>query len=256
MQLLTNYFYQVFFTIGIVIIFGFIVSFCNKRFYRNFGRYNKTICYITGIIGTPIHEISHVIFCLIFLHRIDEVKLFNIGNDGTLGYVSHSYNPKNIYQKVGNFFIGIAPIIVISLILFISSILLIPDFSNDINGLINNLNNFDISNVLLCIKDIIVSFFSNISITWFIFLFIAINLSIHMTLSPQDIKGSISGGILLLTILFLINLVLYLIDISLVVSLTNICITIGFYLIGIFLISLIVIILALIISFIFKLLNK
>lgn len=255
MELLINYFYQVFFTIGVIVIFGFVVSFCNKKFYSNFGKHSKFVCYITGIIGTPIHELSHALFCLIFSHKINNIKLFQIGKDGTLGYVEHSYNPKNIYQKIGNFFIGVAPIIVISLILFIFSLILIPSFSKEIKLLIFNLNSFDVVGVLISIKDVVVSIFSNISISLFIFLLVAVNLSIHMTLSPQDIKGSISGGALLLIILFFVDLLLYIIDTSLMVELTNVCITIGFYLIGMFLIAFIVIILSLFISFIFKLLN-
>lgn len=65
----------------------------------------------TAVIGTPIHELSHAIACLIFGHKINDIKLFTLNNNGPLGYVSHSYNPRSIYHQVGGFFIAIAPFI-------------------------------------------------------------------------------------------------------------------------------------------------
>jgi hypothetical protein len=69
---------------------------------------------------------------LIFGHKIVEVKLFQIGGDGTLGYVNHSYNPKNIYHKIGNFFIGVAPIIGVALAFYLLNLLLVPEMANQI----------------------------------------------------------------------------------------------------------------------------
>jgi hypothetical protein len=43
-----------------------------------------------------------------------------------LGYVFHSYNRKSIYQTVGNFFIGIAPIISGTAALFLGLYFLLP----------------------------------------------------------------------------------------------------------------------------------
>lgn len=61
-----------------------------------------------GLIGTPLHELSHLIMSLVFGHRIVSVDLF--GFRGT-AQVQHAYNSRSTYQLVGNFFIAIAPLI-------------------------------------------------------------------------------------------------------------------------------------------------
>lgn len=66
---------------------------------------------VLGWIGIVIHELSHLLVAVLFGHRITRVKLLNLSqNDGSLGSVSSTYNPNSLYQKMGNFFIGIAPI--------------------------------------------------------------------------------------------------------------------------------------------------
>lgn len=116
------------FTLGFVFLFGKVIALCNGAFYRNFGSKGRAVCYATGFIGTPVHEASHALMCLIFGHKIVEIKFFQPNSsDGTLGYVRHSYNPKNIYQKVGCLFIGIAPVLVGALILAGLLYLLLPE---------------------------------------------------------------------------------------------------------------------------------
>ncbi len=66
----------------------------------------------TGWLGTPIHELSHVLMCKLFRHRVDEVVLFEPDREsGRLGYVRHSYKSGNWFEEIGNVFIGIAPLI-------------------------------------------------------------------------------------------------------------------------------------------------
>ena len=60
--------------------------------------------------GVVIHELSHLFFCLIFQHKIMKVNLFSPQEDGTLGMVQHSYDSRNIFHRIGNFFIGSAPV--------------------------------------------------------------------------------------------------------------------------------------------------
>ena len=124
--------------------------------------------------GVMIHEIGHAIFCLIFRHKIVEMKLFSPEEDGTLGYVNHSYNPNSFYQRIGNFFIGTGPIWFGVAVLCLISWLLLPDEMQ------------------------ISDFFSlNFWGRWqsYIWLYLALTISSHITLSPPDLAGSVDGGI-------------------------------------------------------------
>jgi hypothetical protein len=60
--------------------------------------------------GTAIHELSHAAFCVLFFHKIKSITLFKMGDDNLLGCVVHSYNPRNPWHQVGNFFIATGPI--------------------------------------------------------------------------------------------------------------------------------------------------
>ncbi len=197
-EVFVNYIYQVVFTIGSIGLFGFIIALCNRIFYRNFGSKSNLICHVTGVIGTPVHECAHALFCLLFGHKIVEIKLFQIhSEDGTLGYVSHTYNRKNIYQRIGNFFIGVAPIIVISMLLYLLSLLLLPNMINMIQYEVLNFSwNKSITNIFK-----IIGTYATTSWFW-IFIVISVFLALHMNLSKADIKGALSGLVLLLIVSF------------------------------------------------------
>jgi hypothetical protein len=80
---------------------------------RRAGRVLGAAAYVLfGWLGTAVHEIGHALFCLLFGHRITGIQLFDFApRDGTRGHVSHTFDPANPWQQVGNFFIGIAPIL-------------------------------------------------------------------------------------------------------------------------------------------------
>jgi len=105
---------------GLFFILG-LALYLLARFSRN--TFAKTLgpraeVFITAWIGTPVHELGHAFFCLIFGHKITKIKLFTPNSgDGSLGTVEHSYNKKNIYQQMGSFFIGSGPIIFGSLVI-------------------------------------------------------------------------------------------------------------------------------------------
>ncbi|WP_245995070.1 hypothetical protein [Companilactobacillus furfuricola] len=76
---------------------------------------------VIGGLGVIIHEFGHAFFALLFRHHVDRVQLLNIhyANTGTLGSVEHSWNQRSLYQRLGNFFIGIAPYYMCSIVLLV-----------------------------------------------------------------------------------------------------------------------------------------
>ena len=101
-KLLIPYGIHLLYFVGVVYLVGFVIFLLNKLFYRLLGG-GRFVCYLTGLVGTPIHELSHALMCLLFGHRIVEMRLFRVdGKSGTLGYVSHSYRKSNLYQVLGN----------------------------------------------------------------------------------------------------------------------------------------------------------
>ena len=67
---------------------------------------------VTGWIGVPLHELSHLLLAKLFGHRIVAFELFEPDpSTGTLGYVWHAYRRRSPWQLAGGFFIGIAPLV-------------------------------------------------------------------------------------------------------------------------------------------------
>lgn len=91
-----------------------LVSRQNKRLTVQIGGFYAQI--LLGALGVIIHELSHLIVAILFGHHIVSARLLHIPNprdprDNSLGYVNHAWNEASLYQKVGNVFIGIAPVI-------------------------------------------------------------------------------------------------------------------------------------------------
>ena len=75
---------------------------------------------VVGGLGVIIHELGHAIFAYLFGHQVTKVQLLNLNyrQSGSLGSVDHRYNDRNVYQLLGNFFIGLAPYYACSLALY------------------------------------------------------------------------------------------------------------------------------------------
>lgn len=71
-------------------------------------RASRLIYRTLGLIGTPLHEMSHLITAILFGHKIKSVKLFAWNNDA---YVIHSYNPQSLWHSSGCLIVAVSPFI-------------------------------------------------------------------------------------------------------------------------------------------------
>ncbi|MFT5872176.1 MAG: hypothetical protein ACI8WT_001106 [Clostridium sp.] len=201
---------------GMIILVGFILGFLRERSIENFQKsFGWKAVAITAIIGVPIHEMSHAVFCFLFGHKIKKIVLLQKRDEnGVLGYVNHAYNPNSVYQQTGNFFIGIAPIFGGILSIIALMYFMIPKTYNEfITISMNNLHITKISQVAIegilnSYIDLIKIIFSikNFANPYFIlFLFLAICISSHIALSTADIKGASKGLFIIFIIILVIN---------------------------------------------------
>ena len=202
--------------IGFGLCFGLIQNLNSKLIFSAFGRRGLVI---TGAIGTIIHESSHLLMAILFRHKIEEVKLFkpfSSKEDNILGYVNHSYNKKSLYQNIGNFFIGIAPLLGGTLVILLLFKLLIPSGykeiknSIDINLYSRMLSDFNIFEFIKLLSNdailVIKNTFANFSISTIIFIILMYSISTHMGLSNADLKGSFNGLVFIFIVVFIISL--------------------------------------------------
>lgn len=106
------------------LVFHFLETFVLQRLVERFG-WNAALW--TGWIGTPIHESSHALLCIVFQHKIEKMALFQPDlQERRLGFVRHTYTKGKLWQEIGNFFIGLAPLAGGTLTLLLFSWMLYP----------------------------------------------------------------------------------------------------------------------------------
>lgn len=174
--------------------------------------------YLFGWLGTSVHEAGHALFALIFGHKIKEIKLFKPDpKAGTLGYVNHTYNKKNFYQQIGNFFIGIGPILMCTLLLYL------------LTWLLFKINFFEVSKIKFSFETLksmtmikhesqnawnVFAFFFNEVFhgqyaSWWriaIMIYCLYCIGSSITLSVSDVKTSARGFLVIVVVLFFFNM--------------------------------------------------
>lgn len=210
-SVIKRFFVAILSTLGIVTLFGFVLekleSLVNSRLYSSLG--SGTVLF-TAVVGTPLHETAHWLGCKLFGFKVHEVVLLRpkaYKYDGILGYVSYSYNQGSWWQKLGCFFVGIAPMIFGVLFILLFIFLLKPEIYTEISEEIAKATKGrkkpDFTAVLAAA---FCGFWKGLFsvkklglLRGFICLYLVMSISMHMTISYADIKGAMAGlGIVML----------------------------------------------------------
>ncbi len=181
----------------------------------------------TAWLGTPVHEAGHALFALVFFHKIKSIKFFEPDQEtGTLGYVDHSYNPKNLLHQIGRFFIGIGPLITGSFVIFAALYFLVPNSEAVFAPLIKGADDYIVEKMILdqlrvfaltaahTLKAILVVE-NFLHYRFWIFIYIAFCVTSHMAPSFGDLKGGAVGFFTIFILLLLGNIIAQLMNFDL-----------------------------------------
>ncbi len=205
---------QLFSFFGIFFIFGYLLyiiqSNIHKRYREVFGWYGILW---TAWIGTPIHELGHAFFAKIFGHKIQRISLYKPNKKtGSLGQVDHSYNNRNPYQQIGHFFIGSAPLIFGSIIIYLLTFFLLPHGKQIFSSLFFS-SLPDLYDIMVGIWQILIKLFSKEYFSlwqYWLYIYLVFSITSHMAPSKTDLRGMYLGLVWIVCLVFVMNIIFYL----------------------------------------------
>ncbi len=202
-------------TLGAILVCGLAVRLLSRAFAYLVGNGSGVFFGVTSIIGTPVHELGHALFCLLFGHKIERMRLWSpTAKDGLYGFVEHSYNRKNPWARLGNLFIGIGPIFSGLGMVILMLCLCFPNQWASFLETSQALSRGDVefgelfAGVFSLFLQLPEAFRENALVST-LGLLVILSVALHISLSVQDIKGALSALPIYFTLLALISLVLY-----------------------------------------------
>ena len=241
LEFLGNLFVQLAFTVGFLMLYGGFISLCNRCFYDACGDTAFGIVRITGYIGTPVHELSHALMCVLFGHTVKKISMFGDSRRSrTLGYVEHTYYRGNLYHQIGNFFIGISPVLAGGLVILLLVRVLTPDIYFGMRTETAHIGaafaaGFDGGAVLSLLGGVgsmmgaLFSLDNFLSWRWWLCMLIVFSIAIHMEVSRSDILSGIRGLSVISAMLLVADIILGLLFPKALAAVTSACVTAGIF---------------------------
>lgn len=217
-----------------ILLTGTIIAAAKHLFLKCCGGGAYCVELITGLVGTPIHELSHALFCVVFGHKITGICLWTPNpQDGNIGYVTHSYKKHNLWHRIGNFFIGIAPIIGGSAVLLLLLRLLLPDAADAVFSVtltlpreLSELPSLLLDTVLTVLRALFEPA-NFLRFHWYLYMLLAVLIVLHMEISRSDIRSGLWGFAFLSALWFLSDLVLFFLYPAGLAAVTDVSVCIG-----------------------------
>ena len=241
LEILGNLFVQLAFTVGFIILYGGFISLCNRCFYDACGDTAFGIVRMTGYIGTPVHELSHALMCVLFGHTVKKISMFGDSRRSrTLGYVEHTYYRGNLYHQIGNFFIGISPVLAGGLVILLLVRVLTPDIYFGMRTETVHIGaafaaGFDGGALLSLLGGVgsmlgaLFSLHNFLSWCWWLCMLISFSIAIHMEVSRSDILSGLRGLSVISAMLLVADIILGLLFPNALAAVTSACVTAGIF---------------------------
>lgn len=202
-------------TVGVMVLCGLVLGWVEGRatglLYALLG-WGGIVA--TGLVGTPVHELGHFLMCKLFGFRVTQVALFRPiagRTDGVLGFVRYTYDPSSPWQRLGCFFVGVAPMGLGVLAILLVLRLLTPEVWRTLRARLDQtagkgpmgwiggacsglaaglfqLRGWGILRGVIC-------------------LCLVLSISLHMTLSPADLRGAAPGVLAVAALCFAFGVV-------------------------------------------------
>jgi len=227
--ILESFFVQMMLSFGVVILCGAFISFCNKCLYDACGNAAFGLVRLTGYIGTPVHELSHALMCILFGHTITGMKVINSDRRSkTLGYVEHAYYKTNLYHQIGNYFIGVSPILAGGAVVLLFIWLFMPEMLAELMGEMHGV--LDVESIPRVLGDMWRILFDRANfanIRYWLALLFSLTVVIHMEISRSDIRSGLRGLAVLAVMLLVTDLILGFMFPSALTVFTAACVRIG-----------------------------
>lgn len=211
---------QVVLGFGLLAVVGALLSLTQRWIflflYRAVGL--KGVVTWTGWLGTPLHELSHVVVGKLFLVEITRVKLWEADpTDGVLGYVRYRVprlRPAELHKVVGTFLMGVAPLFGGALFLLAALHLT----SRDAAPLLVEARRFAVlaetappdalgRGFVALVKAVYLTIFADGALSWrpWLFLYVAMCVGAHLAPSRADLQGGLGGLVVLLVLALFAN---------------------------------------------------
>lgn len=109
------------YTLGPILSFGLSLSLCDWLFCRLVGdRSGEKLLVGAHLLPTPLREFGHLTAAVLSFHRVGDFCLLTLHDpEGELGFVEHSYNPRNPVAILGNFFFAVFPAAMVLFAVFV-----------------------------------------------------------------------------------------------------------------------------------------
>lgn len=175
---------------------------------RALGR--KGYMVVFGWLGSSMHELSHVLLCKVFRHKVERIRLFDLDpEDGKqAGCVRHRYNTRSIYQKAGNFFIAVAPIFVGALLVYAAARFLVPEILPwpSLQDMPDTRLDALLGTLIHTLHEL-VEWENYQNWAYYLFLYILFCIGSGMKLSAADLRGAKTGGGIMIAGLLVVSLI-------------------------------------------------